>query len=843
MRQHQQCFHCGEALPDGKPIFAHLGNSNQPVCCIGCKAVAEFIHGSGLDAFYKHRSKPSAELGLRAEPSEWQIYDNEDLILRYVHDDGESAVTTIDIGGMYCAACVWLLDNALSRHDAIESVSVNPATHRAVIRWDQAQLSFARLLEAIAQVGFKPSPTGAGLVENDNDGEYRRALRRLIVAAAAGMQVMMFAVALYAGEHYGIEGTIEQFLRIISLLVCLPIVFYSARPFFAGAYRGVRARSPGMDLPVAIAITAAFVASVRATLLNAGDIYFDSVAMFVLFLSATRYLEMRARHRSEDYTQALANLLPETVTRISGDSASSGSPKVGSLKVGSPEVVVLDKLRIGDIVLIRPGDVIPADGILSSGELAIDESLLTGESHPVTRKSGMDVFAGGINRAGNASIEITLTGASTSLAEIGRLLERARADRPPIALLADRIAGKFVVAVLMIATATCVVWFKLDPSRAFEVVLATLVVTCPCALSLATPAALAASASRLAKDGFLLVRSRILEVLTRDVTIVFDKTGTLTEGRPSVTATKVLNTSDSNSEGEYLALAAEIETASEHVLARAFSSHYKSGRFQTEKLHAEPGCGVEALVGGMLYRIGSADYVCELSGTPQPAERSGDESTIVYLGNDRGLLARFSIGDELRSDAEQAVSELRRLGYKLAIASGDREAAVAAVANKLGIGDWHAALSPAAKLELLARLQKNGATVVMVGDGINDAPVLAAADASIAIDAGTALARASADAIVLGKRIGSVVDAALIALRTRKVIRQNILWAILYNLTAVPLAASGMLAPWMAAIGMSASSLIVVLNALRLQRKETAMGDSETNTNPANAPGKASVLP
>jgi len=809
MRQHQQCFHCGEALPDGKPIFAHLGNSNQPVCCIGCKAVAEFIHGSGLDAFYKHRS-------LRAEPSEWQIYDNEDLILRYVHDDGESAVTTIDIGGMYCAACVWLLDNALSRHDAIESVSVNPATHRAVIRWDQAQLSFARLLEAIAQVGFKPSPTGAGLVENDNDGEYRRALRRLIVAAAAGMQVMMFAVALYAGEHYGIEGTIEQFLRIISLLVCLPIVFYSARPFFAGAYRGVRARSPGMDLPVAIAITAAFVASVRATLLNAGDIYFDSVAMFVLFLSATRYLEMRARHRSEDYTQALANLLPETVTRISGDSASSGSPKVGSLKVGSPEVVVLDKLRIGDIVLIRPGDVIPADGILSSGELAIDESLLTGESHPVTRKSGMDVFAGGINRAGNASIEITLTGASTSLAEIGRLLERARADRPPIALLADRIAGKFVVAVLMIATATCVVWFKLDPSRAFEVVLATLVVTCPCALSLATPAALAASASRLAKDGFLLVRSRILEVLTRDVTIVFDKTGTLTEGRPSVTATKVLNTSDSNSEGEYLALAAEIETASEHVLARAFSSHYKSGRFQTEKLHAEPGCGVEALVGGMLYRIGSADYVCELSGTPQPSERSGDESTIVYLGNDRGLLARFSIGDELRSDAE---------------------------ANKLGIGDWHAALSPAAKLELLARLQKNGATVVMVGDGVNDAPVLAAADASIAIDAGTALARASADAIVLGKRIGSVVDAALIALRTRKVIRQNILWAILYNLTAVPLAASGMLAPWMAAIGMSASSLIVVLNALRLQRKETAMGDSETNTNPANAPGKASVLP
>jgi len=826
MRQRRPCFHCGEPLPDGQAIFACLSEVNQPVCCIGCKAVAEFIHGSGLQAFYKHRTVPTAELGLRAEPSEWQLYDDEDLILRYVHNDGKKSVATVDVGGMYCSACVWLLENALSRLDAIDSVSVNPATHRAVIRWDRAGLGFSQLLRAIAQVGFKPSPTSAGLAGNDNEDERRGALKRLIVAAAAGMQVMMFAVALYAGARYGIELRIEQFLRIISLLVCLPIVFYSAMPFFLGAYRGLRARSPGMDLPVAIAITAAFAASVRATLLNAGDIYFDSVAMFVLFLSATRYLEMRVRHRSEDRTQALASLLPETVTRVRNNAA---------------EVIVLDKLRVADVVLIRPGDVVPADGTVLSGELAIDESMLSGESMPVTRKEGMQVFAGGINRAGNASIEVTLAGASTSLAEIGRLLERAKADRPPIALLADRIAGKFVVAVLLVASVTGFVWLSIDPSRAFEIVLATLVVTCPCALSLATPAALAAATSRLAKDGFLLVRSRVLEVLTRNVTILFDKTGTLTEGRPSVVETSVFAATSEKSEDDYLSLAAEIELASEHVLARAFSCHYRVGRYRSENVRVEQGCGVEAVVAAVKYRIGNARYVGELSGTVQPATRHRDEFTFVYLGNENEFLAVFAIGDELRTDAQQAISDLRGLGYKVAIASGDREDAVSAVATKLGIEEWHAGLTPVDKLTFVHTLQEKGETVVMIGDGINDAPVLSAADASIAIDAGTALARASADAIVLGKRLGSVVDAVRVARKTRHVIRQNITWAIVYNLLAVPLAAAGILAPWMAAIGMSASSLVVVVNALRLQRAQPEKDGSKRKGTAGSSPEEALI--
>jgi P-type Cu2+ transporter len=813
MRSVKACFHCGETIPDGASVVAQLGDRNQPVCCPGCKAVAEFIHSSGLDAYYQHRDTPGAEHGLRADSSEWTLYDSEDLLARYVHEDEKYAEATIDIGGMYCSACVWLLDKALNRLAAVESITVNPSAHRAVIQWDRTKLTFSELLGAISQVGFTPSPTGAGLAGGEHDGEYRLALRRLIVAAAAGMQVMMFAIALYAGAHYGIEGRIEQFLRVTSLLVSLPVVFYSAVPFYAGAYRGIRAGSAGMDLPVAIAISAAFAASAYATLVNAGDIYFDSVAMFVLFLSGTRYLEMRVRHRSENSTQALARLLPETVTRV---------------RDGAQQIIVLDKLRAGEVVLIRPGDVIPADGVVLSGDLAIDESLLTGESVPVTRTKGMELYAGGINRAGSASVEITLTGASTSLAEIGRLLERAKADRPPIAMLADRVASKFVIAVLLVASLTGMVWLTIDPTRTFEIVLATLVVTCPCALSLATPAALAAATSRLARDGFLLVRSRILEVVAGRVMFVFDKTGTLTEGRPRVTKTLLLAARELHDEDYYLALAAEIETVSEHVLARAFSAHFKAGTFQSGELRVLQGCGVEAVVDGTKYRVGNSRYVAELSDVAEPDELDQEEFTIVYLGDEKEMLAKFVIGDELRADAKLAVTDLKNLGHHVAIASGDRESVVATVAAALDIEEWHAGLTPAAKLDLLSELQSRGQTVVMVGDGINDAPVLSAADASIAIDAGTALARASADAVALGRRLGSVVDAVVIAAGTKRVIRQNITWAIFYNVTAVPLAASGVLAPWMAAIGMSVSSLVVVANALRLQRTELSASRSGT---------------
>ena len=801
MNGRADCYHCGEPVPDGPPIVALLDGTARPMCCIGCKAVAEFIDNSGLTAFYRYRNRPEADLDLRPEAPDWSLFDNADMHNRYVHVDGTEAEATLDIGGMYCSACVWLFNNALQRLDGIVSADINPATHRAVIRWHADRLSFAGLLEGISSVGFKPAPVAAGLSADGAGDAYKRALKRLIVAAAAGMQVMMFAVALYAGDYFGIEGGIEQFLRTISLLVTVPIVFYSARPFFAGAWRGLQARAPGMDLPVSIAVGAAFLASTYATLTNHGHVYFDSVAMFVFFLSATRFLEMRARHRSDEHALALAQLLPDTALRITHDEA---------------EIVLVDQLRAGDTLSIRPGDVLPADGDIDSGELSVDESMLSGESMPVLRRAGDSVFAGAIVRRGNATLQVKRTGASTNLAEIGRMLERARADRPPIALLADRVASKFVIGVLLLASTAALAWYYIDPGRAFEVALATLVVTCPCALALATPAAIAAATARLARGGFLLVRSRILEVLNCATIIVFDKTGTLTGGRPVILDTTVMAT-DAPSADDLLALAAAIETASEHVLARAFPAFRATGRYQVAGVSVVSGSGIEASVNGTRYRIGAADFVAGLSGAGAPVAPASSH-TAVFLGDSDRLLARFEIGDELRPDARAAIDALKHAGLRPVIASGDREAAVRQAAAALGIDEWRAGMSPSAKLDWIHDLKRSGETVIMVGDGINDAPVLAAADASVALDAGTALARASADAVSLGRRLGSLVTATAIARDTRRIIRQNIAWAILYNLAAVPLAVSGLLAPWMAAIGMSLSSLIVVLNALRLHR-------------------------
>lgn len=804
MGNDRPCFHCGEPLPDAVPIHARVSGIDQPVCCIGCKAVAEFIDASRLGAFYRFRKAPDAALELRPANASFSHYDQQDLLSRFVHRRDDEAEASVDIGGMYCSACVWLLENAMKGLDGVLSLDVNPVTRRAVIRWDATLLTFSDLLSAIARIGFKPQPLAVGHAADVQDIEYRKALKRLIVAAAAGMQVMMFAIAMYAGDFFGIERDIERFLRIISLLVTVPVIAYSARPFYTAAWRGLRAAAPGMDLPVAIAISIAFVASVYATWLDEGPVYFDSVAMFVLFLSATRFLEMRARHRSEDYALALTRLLPDTATR---------------LRDGVPEVVALDRIRSGDIIRVRSGDVLPVDGEVVSGVLSIDESFLSGESVPVTRSSGMAVLAGSVSHGGTAEIRVTRTGAATNLAEISRLLEKARADRPPVAQLADRIARHVVVGILLLATAAGTLWLVLEPARALEIVLATLVVTCPCALALATPAALAAAASTLSKRGLLLVRSRLLAVLAKPAIFVFDKTGTLTAGKPEILQTQVL--SPEYSRPQCLAIAAALETASEHVLARAFAAYRVGDAPAPENLAIESGCGVEGTIGGERWRIGSSAYLQGFIAQPFPAEPDQDAHTVVWLGNSKQLVARFDLGDELRSDAPGTVTALRSAGFRLLIASGDREAAVRRIANKLGIGEWHAGMRPEQKVAFIRTLRDAGETVVMVGDGVNDAPVLASADTSIALDAGTALARASADAVVLGKRMRSIVDAVEVARTTRRIIRQNIAWAIGYNLAAVPLAVSGLLAPWMAALGMSLSSLLVVSNALRLRRART----------------------
>ena len=801
------CFHCGEAIPDGPLIVAKIGGAEQPMCCIGCKSVAEFIAGSDLGAFYEHRQLSAKDGPLTPVASDWRHFDSDSLRNKFVHSERGLAEATLDIGGMYCSACAWLLDSSLRRVDGIESMSINTANKRAVIRWYDDKLAFSDVLEGVSRIGFQPSPVGPDQQSAGAADEYRQSLKRLIVAAAAGMQVMMFAVAMYAGDYFGIDADVRHFLRTISLLVTLPIVFYAARPFFRAAWRGLKQRAPSMDVPVSVAIGGAFVASTIATWHGSGEVYFDSVAMFVFFLTATRFLEMRARHRSDDLARAMSRLLPDTVTRITAN---------------GDETIATDLLQAGDRVRLRPGDIAPCDGTVEEGDVSVDESMLSGESLPVDRLSGERVFAGSLVKAGNAVIVATNTGASTSLAEIGRMLERARSERSPQAMLADRIAGRFVSAVLGIAAMAGIYWSVVDPTQAFDVVLATLVVTCPCALALATPAAIAAAASQLASRGFLVVRARVLEALNAVAVAVFDKTGTLTEGRPVIRDVEVF-ASNYNRETA-LSLAAALESASEHVLARAFEPWKGKATEAITNARVVAGEGVEAFADGRPVRLGRASFVAEIAGDVDDSVQ--DATTRVYFGDAKGLIARFAIGDAVRDDAARAIDRIRVLGIRPVIASGDGPDAVRTVAEALGIEDWHASLSPSDKLKLIDRLQCSGESAVMVGDGVNDAPVLAAADASIAMDAGTALARASADAVCLGTRLETVADAFDTAGRTRRIIRQNIAWAIGYNLTAVPLAVAGLVAPWMAALGMSLSSLLVVMNALRLRRDTEAHAQS-----------------
>ncbi|MEM7500595.1 MAG: heavy metal translocating P-type ATPase [Pseudomonadota bacterium] len=795
----ERCFHCAEPIPRGGRIDATVGGVPRAVCCLGCRAVAEFIDGQGLQAFYEHRSAP-APMTPAPQRAKWTHYDEPEAASRFTCGSRDKLEATIDIGGMYCSACSWLLQAALRNRAGVLDVAVNSAANRALIAWDPSVTSLAGVLADIEEIGFEPRPVAIGNDHSSALDDRRIAMRRLLVAAIAGMQVMMFAVALYAGAHFGIDAPIEQFLRIVSLLVCVPIVVFSAKPFFIGALRALRMRYLSMDLPVSLAVLGAFLASALHTLTGSGEVYFDSVAMFVLFLSATRYLEMNARKEAGDTMHALANTLPETALRLEGE---------------TQNVVPVAQIREGDILKLRPGDVLPTDARIVSGELHLDESFLSGESQTQIRGAGDTVLAGSINRMGNATIEVTRTGANLYIAEIGRLIERALADRPRAALLADRVAGHFVAFLLLVAGVTGLAWMQLDPERAFEIVLATLVVTCPCALALATPAALAASTIRMTREGLLIVRTRILDSLAKPSTIVFDKTGTLTRGRPAVSNIDVLAPHRVANADTLLDIAAAIERESEHVLARAFADIEPT----TAAVGAmvEPGRGIEATVAGTRYRLGRRDYATGLSNGSGSAAGSGPQ-TEVWMGDSAGVLARFTVRDGLRDDAPDTIAALRDLGHRIVIASGDQESVVAPVAGALSIDSWEAGLSPSGKLELLAALRKSGQTVVMVGDGINDAPVLAAADASIAVEAGTALARASADSILLGTRLNVIAKAARLALACRRTIQQNLTWAIAYNLTAGPLAATGLLAPWMAALGMSLSSLLVVLNALRLRR-------------------------
>ena len=696
--------------------------------------------------------------------------------------------------GIRCANCARSIQRGLGALNGVVSSDVNVVNGRVSVSWDAARTSLQKVLGTVASLGFRPVPLvgeAAALAHRD---EQRRMLKRIGLAAIGSMQIMMYAFGLYAGAFDGIDPQWAQLLRITCLIVAAPVLFYSGAPILRGAWHDIRNRTLGMDVTVSAALVLAFIASAINTVRGSGEVYFDSVTMFILFLLLGRWFEMKSRHQAANVTDALARALPATAKRLNAQDQATDVP--------------VAQLHVGDRILIGSGQVIPVDGVILAGETQIDESLVTGESSPQRRIVGSTLAGGALNVGAAVTVGVTREPQDSTLHSLVRLLERAQSERPRLGLAAERMASWFVLRVLILTAIVAAIWAFVDPSRLLPAVLAVLVATCPCALSLATPVVIAAATSRLARAGLLVTRGNAVEGLAHIDTVVLDKTGTLTQGGARLLDTQVLGALDAIHARE---IAAALETASNHPVADAFKP-FRNAEVRCLDAREVAGAGIEGSIDGRRFRVGTPAFVADLCGRTAPP---GMES--VMLGDEQGSLAGFSISDELRPEALATIESLQALGLSVRLASGDRSGPVQHVAQALKIESAGSRLTPADKLAYVRTLQSEGHRVLMTGDGINDGPVLAAADVSVAMSQGSAIAHAAGDLLLMRDNLGALPESIRVARQALTIVRQNLRWAAAYNICAIPLAALGLMPPWVAAIGMSCSSLFVVLNARRVQ--------------------------
>ncbi|MBK9117178.1 MAG: heavy metal translocating P-type ATPase [Betaproteobacteria bacterium] len=819
------CYHCGAPNPQPARWMAVVAGAERAFCCAGCQAVAQTLHAAGLDNLYAGRTSVAARPESEADDdwARWGAAAESGGLVRALPDGRREASLLLE--GMTCGACVPLVESWVGRQPGVAAACVNYATRRALVTWDPRQTQLAAVLRAIAAVGYRAFPYDPARREALARRERRALLTRMAVALLAMMQVMMFAIPVYLADD-GVAPEHRKLLEWASFVLTLPALFYSAAPFFTGAWRDVTHRRLGMDVPVVLGLSAAFAASAWSTFAGAGPVYYDSVTMFVALLLVARYVELAARQKAGDAIESIARQRPDTAERLARWPGG-----------GDGETVPAATLSPGDVVLVRPGALVPADGAVLDGRSHVEEAMLTGESAPRPRAPGDALWAGAVNRDNALVMRVDAAGEDTRLAAILRLAERAAATRPAVVKSADRIAAVFVAALLALAAATAAFWWLHEPSRAFAVTFAVLAVSCPCALALATPAALAAAAGALARRGVVLARSDALEALAGVTHMVLDKTGTLTEGRIRLAGCA---TADGRARVDVIALAAAVEARSEHPLARALVAAAAGGpRVDAEDIRQASGEGVSARVAGIEVRVGRPAFVAALAGAMPAALADfarGRPDTLVGLNNTHGWHAVFAFADTLRPGARALVAQLHALRVTPLVLSGDRPESVAAVATALGIADARGALLPEDKRAAIAALQARGARVAMAGDGINDAPALAQSQVSLALGSGAPLAQWTADLVLLSDRIELVAEALVAARRTFAVIRENLAWAIVYNGLAIPAAAFGFVTPLLAAAGMSGSSLAVVANALRLTRApKTASAPAGAKAAPESA--------
>ncbi|MFT6988561.1 MAG: Cu2+-exporting ATPase [Paraglaciecola sp.] len=784
-----KCFHCGLHIAPQINYHTKVLGKQQAFCCPGCSAVAEAIVNNGLEDYYHYRSEFAEKASENEEDilHKLKIFDDDSILQEFVESIDDASEIQLTIGGINCAACGWLIEKQLAKLSGVLKVGVNVSARRASVTWNNQQLKLSQILNHVEKIGYHGKPFQPEQHEATFRQENKAFLKRLGLAGLMTMQVMMLNIGVFFDLFGHIDAQTKQYFNWLSLFLTTPVMIYSASEFYTSAIRGLRAHTFNMDVPIVLALGITYISGVFATAQNTGQTYFESLCMFVFLLLVSRYLEHSARYKAAQASANMLEYMPTTATLIEGE-------------VLTP--VLAKSLKVNQLVLVKSGELVPVDGIITQGQGQLDQAMLTGEFELVSKFTGDQVLAGSLNQLGTLTVKVSASLQHSTLNQISKLQTQAMSTKPRIANLADQFSQYFVVAVILIACISYFVWLQIDPSEALWVMVAVLIATCPCALGLATPSALSCAIANLNSKGVLLKRGDALEQLALVDWIGLDKTGTLTEGKFSLA--QCINPSE-QPDIHLLELAASIEQYSSHPIAKAFS-HYGCAHTVTE-FQSEMGKGVSGLIEGVLYKLGAAAFMdFQVPNNMQTCN--------VFLQSDGGIICGFLLTDKLRSHGNTLIDSLKTCSVHLI--SGDIAPIVKSVAKELGINNWLAEQSPQDKLNRIKEAQAKQHVVLMVGDGINDGPVLAQADVSITLGAGSDLAKSSADIVLLDNELAKLQMIFIIASRCKTKIKQNIGWAIGYNLLILPLAVMGLLSPWMAVLGMSVSSLIVVVNSTRL---------------------------
>ena len=793
------CIHCKLPIPQRDLVVDEVDGKELHFCCHGCQGVYRVINGAGLGKFYQQRD-------WHQEGVPEGVFDtafDEALLAGHVVSHNEtSAEIALIIEGIRCASCVWLLEKLIEKVQGVETIMVNYGTHRAQIRFNPKETAPKEIFTNIIRLGYLPHPYTSGAAQRAAAKEQRSLLIRFGTAAFLSMQVMGFSFALYGGYFHGIDPSIRETIQYFAAAVATPVVFYSGWPFFAGAWRSIRNKAPSMDLLITLGVTTAYSYSIYS-MLTGGEVYFDTASMIITLILLGRLFEGSARNRSISGIDKLLRLAPESANLMAGEAI---------------QVVASTSLKPGDLILVRPGERIPVDGWIHEGKTELDEATISGEPMPVLRQQGDTVLAGTLNLSSSIQLQVEKVAAESFIARMALMVEEAQNRKAPIQSLADKVATLFVPFVTLTAAGTWLFWFLHDvqSTAALLNAVSVLIVACPCALGLATPTAVLVASGNAATRGILFRGGDILEITARVGTIAFDKTGTLTLGKPTV---EKIIPAPGQSEESLLRIASQVENGSSHPIARGIIDRAKVAGIPigpTSAVETVPGRGLRMVSSEGEILVGSLAFLEECN-VEIPAVESGS-LTEVYVSLAGLWMGTLLIMDPLREEAASAVGQLQQIGLRIVLLTGDRFATAQEVSSKLAISDFHTNLNPADKTDWIRTHQEAGEKIMMVGDGINDAPALSLADVGCAMAGGTDIALETSDLVLTRGNLGRLYEAIYIARKTLLVIKQNLFWAFAYNLITIPLAASGNLAPVWAALTMASSSVIVVSNSLRLGR-------------------------